>query len=145
VSYLIDTNVVSELRKRDRANANLLEWFETVDSHELFLSVVTVGELRRGIEVIGRRDSAAAAAIARWLRTLIEGFGDRVLPIDRPVAEEWGRLTAGPGISPVDGLLAATARVHRLTLVTRNVKDVRQVDVHVVNPFVSMSRRDGRR
>jgi hypothetical protein len=139
VSYLIDTNVVSELRKRDRANPPLREWFDAVESHELFLSVVTVGELRRGIEVIGRRDSAAAAAIARWLRTLIEGFGDRVLPIDRPVAEEWGRLTAGPGISPVDGFLAATARVHRLTLVTRNVKDVRHVDVHVVNPFVSMS------
>jgi len=139
MSYLIDTNVVSELRKRDRANANLLEWFETVDSHELFLSVVTVGELRRGIEVIGRRDSAAAGAIARWLRTLSEGFGDRVLPIDRPVAEEWGRLTAGPGISPVDGFLAATARVHRLTLVTRNVKDVRHVDVHVINPFVATS------
>ena len=137
MSYLIDTNIVSELRKRDRVNAQLREWFDTVESHELFLSVVTVGELRRGIEVLGRRDPAAAAAIARWLRPLIEGLGDRVLAIDRPVAEEWGRLTASPGISPVDGLLAATARVHRLTLVTRNVKDVRHVDVHVVNPFVA--------
>ena len=139
MSYLIDTNVLSELRKRDRADAHLRGWFDTVDSHELFLSVVTVGELRRGIEVIGRRDMAAAAAIGRWLRTLMEGFGDRVLPIDRPVAEEWGRLTASPGISPVDGFLAATARVHRLTLVTRNVKDVRHVDVHVLNPFVAGS------
>ena len=137
MSYLIDTNVVSELRKRDRANPRLLEWFDSVESHELFLSVVTLGELRRGIEAIGRRDSVAAAAIARWLRTLIEGFGDRVLPIDRSVAEEWGRLTASPGISPVDGFLAATARVHRLTLVTRNVKDVRHVDVHVINPFIA--------
>jgi toxin FitB len=139
VSYLIDTNVVSELRKRDRAHAHLRQWFDTVESHELFLSVVTIGELRRGIEVIGRRDSTAAAAIGRWLRTLIEGFRDRVLPIDRSVAEEWGRLTAGPGISPIDGLLAATARVHRLTLVTRNIKDVRHVDVHVVNPFIATS------
>lgn len=137
MSYLIDTNVVSELRKRDRANPRLLEWFDSVESHELFLSVVTVGELRRGIEAIGRRDSVAAAAIARWLRTLIEGFGDRVLPIDRSVAEEWGRLTASPGTSPVDGFLAATARVHRLTVVTRNVKDVRHVDVHVINPFIA--------
>ena len=137
MSYLIDTNEVSELRKRDRANAHLRRWFGTVESHELFLSVVTVGELRRGVEVIGRRDLAAAAAIGRWLRTLVEGFGDRVLPIDRQVAEEWGRLTAGPGISPVGGLLAATACVHRLTLVTRNVKDVRHIDVHVVNPFVA--------
>jgi predicted nucleic acid-binding protein len=136
MSYLLDTNVVAELRKRERGNAQLRSWFETVESHELFVSVVTVGELRRGIELLSRRDAHAAAAIARWLRTLLEGFGDRILPIDRTVAEEWGRLTAGPGVSPIDGFLAATARVHRLTLVTRNTKDTRHVDVHTINPFV---------
>jgi len=137
VSYLLDTNVLSELRKRDRANRFLLAWFDTVESHELYVSVVTVGELRRGAKMLGKRDAVASAVISRWLRTLLEGFGDRILPIDRPVAEEWGRLTAGPGISPIDGLLAATARIHRLTLVTRNIRDVQHADVQAFNPFTA--------
>jgi predicted nucleic acid-binding protein len=143
VSYLLDTNVVSELRKRDRANPHVRTWFETVESHDLYLSVLTVGELRRGIDLLGQRDAISAAAIKRWLRTLLEGFGDRILPVDRTVAEEWGRLTARPGIAPIDGLFAATARVHRLTLVTRNLKDVRHADVDALNPFTAAREMTG--
>jgi predicted nucleic acid-binding protein len=135
VSYLLDTNVVSELRKSGRADRHVVSWFAAVESHELYVSVVTIGELRRGIVRLQPRDAVGAASLNRWLRTLVEGFGDRILPIDRAVADEWGRITAGSGVSPIDGLLAATARVHSLTLVTRNVKNVRRADVHCVDPF----------
>jgi predicted nucleic acid-binding protein len=137
VSYLLDTNVISELRKGDRANAGVVTWFADVTEDEIYLSVLTAGELRRGVDSIQRRDRESAAALNRWLRGLVEAFGDRLLAIDHAVAEEWGRMNVARSLPAIDSLLAATAKVHGLTFVTRNTKDVARTGVHCINPFVS--------
>jgi toxin FitB len=133
--FLIDTNVLSELRKGTRADANVRRWFEGVDENALFLSVLVTGEIRRGIEGIRKRDSRAASALERWLDNLMRAHADRVLPVDAATADEWGRLDAQGSLPVVDGLLAATARVHSLTLVTRNVRDVARTGVDLLDPF----------
>jgi predicted nucleic acid-binding protein len=136
VSYLLDSNVVSELRTRERADPRVREWFAGVDDPELFLSVLTLGEIRRGIESIHRRDKARALALNRWFHALVHDYEARILPVDQPVAEEWGRMNAVATLPAVDSLLAATARVHGLTVVTRNTKDVARAGVPCLNPFV---------
>ena len=93
-----------------------------------------MGEVRRGIESIRRRDVPSALALELWLATLTDGFADRILPVDRNVAEEWGRLNVPDPVPTVDGLLAATARVHGLTLVTRNTRDVERTGVPLLDP-----------
>jgi predicted nucleic acid-binding protein len=135
LSYLLDTNVISELRKGKRADANVTAWFTGIAEEEIVLSVLTIGEIRRGIESVRRRDPDSAAALDRWLTLVSEIHGDRVIPIDRAITEEWGRLNVPDPLPVVDGLLAATARVLGLTLVTRNVADVEGVGVELLDPF----------
>jgi predicted nucleic acid-binding protein len=135
VNYLLDANVIAEVRKGPRANAHVRSWFAALDSDAIRLSVVTLGEIRRGIESVRRRDLTAARALERWLRRLVTDHGDRILDVDRAVAEEWGRLNVPDPLPVIDGLLAATAEVHGLTLATRNVKDVARSGAKVVNPF----------
>jgi predicted nucleic acid-binding protein len=135
VRFLLDTNVIAELRKGARANANVRSWFAALDPDDVVLSVVTIGEVRRGIESVRRRDGAAARALERWLRRVLAEHGDRILDVDLAVAEEWGRLNVPDPLPVIDGLLAATARIHGLTLATRNVKDVARSGTDVVNPF----------
>ena len=137
MSFLLDTNVVSELRRGLASNQGVAEWFDGQSARELFLSVVTIGEVRQGIEQIRSRDARQASALDRWLTGLVQFYEDRVLYIDGDVAEEWGRLQARRSTPVIDGLLAATARVHDLTLVTRNVRDFRGLDVSVINPWSS--------
>ena len=134
--WLLDTNIVSELRKKERADANVRAWYEAIDARALWLSVLVVGEIRRGIETIRRRDERSARALDRWATRLEREHGSRILPVDRAIALEWGRLDAAVGLSPIDGLLAATARVHGLTLATRNTRHVLRSGVRCVNPFV---------
>ena len=133
--FLLDTNVVSELRKGSRADAGLLEWIAPIDSATLFLSVLVAGELRQGVERVRLRDAPQAARLDRWLLALMNDYADRLLPIDLRVADLWGRMNVPNPLSAVDGLLAATAIVHDLTLVTRNVKDVERTGVRIHNPF----------
>ncbi len=135
MSYLLDTNVISELRKGGRAEPNVTAWFADVADEEIFLSVLTIGEIRRGIESVRRRDPDSATALDRWLALLSEAHGDRVLPVDRAIAEEWGRMNVPDPLPAIDGLLAATARVLGLTLVTHNVADVEDTGVDLVDPF----------
>lgn len=135
MSYLVDTNVLSELRKGQRAHPGVIGWFATVSDDEIYLSVLTVGEIRRGVENIRRRDRPAARRLDSWLRRVVTAHEERILPIDRDVAEEWGRLNVPDPLPVVDGLIAATARVYGLTLATRNVKDVARTGVACVNPF----------
>ena len=135
LSYLLDTNVISELRKGERADPNVTAWFADLADEEIFLSVLTIGEIRRGIESVRRRDPDSAAALDRWLALLSEAHADRILPIDRAIAEEWGRMNVPDPLPVVDGLLAATARVLGLTLVTRNVADVESTSVELLDPF----------
>ena len=135
MSLLLDTNVVSELRKGPRANARLRTWFDDVAAEELHLSVLVIGELRRGVELVRRTDPRQAAALDRWLGRVVADHAGRILPVDGRVAEEWGRLTAVRAGSVIDTLMAATALVHGLILVTRNVRDVSWTGVRCLDPF----------
>lgn len=127
--------MVSELRKGPRGNENVRAWFARLADEELYLSVLSVGEIRRGIEAIRRRDPRRAVSLEHWLQRLVVDHAERLLPLDLAVAEEWGRLSAIRTVSVVDTLLAATARVHGLVLATRNVRDVVWTGVDCVNPF----------
>jgi toxin FitB len=134
--YLLDTNVVSELRKGARADANVTAWLAHQTDEQLFLSVLVVGELRRGVESIARRDKASAVALESWLNRLIHVHADRILPVTLEIAQAWGRLNVPDPLPVIDSLLAATAHVHGLTLVTRNAKDMARTGVPTANPFL---------
>ena len=133
--YLLDTNIVSELRKRRRANAGLSAWFHRQDDDHLYLSVLVLGEIRMGIERLRLRDMESAKALDIWLSRLGRQFAARILPVDDRVAEIWGRLNIPDPLPPIDGLLAATALAYDLHLVTRNIKDVQRSGACVINPF----------
>jgi predicted nucleic acid-binding protein len=135
VNYLVDTNIISEVRKGSRCNPNVANWYEKIDDASLYLSVLIVGEIRKSIERIRPKDNAQANALENWLVTVEKAFGERILPVDRTVANEWGRLNANCPVPVIDGLLAATANIHRMTLVTRNIADIADLDVNVLNPF----------
>jgi predicted nucleic acid-binding protein len=134
--FLLDTNVVSELRKRERCAPKVNAWAQSIEPNQAFLSVLVVGELVRGAISKQRADRAAADALEQWIARLTHLYGDRILPITLEIAQEWGRLSALRPIPPEDGLLAATARVHHLTLVTRNTRNVQGLGVSVMNPWV---------
>jgi toxin FitB len=136
VSFLLDTNVLSELRRRI-PDAGVAAWFDSVDSRQLYLSVLTVGEIRQGICRLQRRDRAQAAVFDQWLAGLLRAYSDRVIPVTAEVAEEWGRLNVPDPVPVVDGLLAATAKVRDWTLVTRNISDVANTGVRLHNPFLN--------
>ncbi len=135
MSYLVDTNVISELRKGSRCDKSVAAWWATIDEDEIFLSVLTVGEIRKGIESIRRRDARSAAALEAWLLRLISDHDDRILTIELDIAEEWGRLNVPDPLPVIDGLLAATAKVRGLTLVTRDVSDITRTGVASFNPW----------
>jgi len=134
MSWLVDTNVLSELRKGVRAHVGIRAWFGDAREGELFTSVLVLGEIRRGIESIRRRDAPSALALEQWLARLASDFAERVLPVDARVADRWGNLNVPDPIPTVDGLLAATALVHDLILVTRNVRDVERTGVRLWDP-----------
>ena len=133
--FLLDTNVVSEVRKGERCNAGVAAWFASVADADLFISVVVTGEIRRGVERLRRRDPRQAATLEHWLQDIVTSYANRVLPIDGRVADAWGHLGAIRSVPVIDGLLAATARVHHMTLVTRNAPGVDGLGVPVLNPF----------
>lgn len=135
MSFLIDTNIISEVRKHGSCDPNVAAWYASIDDTDLYLSVLVMGEIRKGIALAERSDRAKASALEAWLNTVDAAFRERILPIDRAVADEWGRMSAVRPIPVIDGLLAATAKVHRMTLVTRNHADVAGLGAVVVNPF----------
>lgn len=137
MTWLIDTNIISEIRKRDRCHPAVAAWWGGVAEHDLFLSVLTLGEIRRGITALRPRDPARATALEAWLGAVAEAFGPRVLGVDAAVAEAWGRIATVRTVPVVDALLAATATVHGLVLVTRNTGDVAGLGVRVLDPFVA--------
>lgn len=134
MSFLLDTNVVSETRKR-APDTNVLDWLERRDHRELYLSVLTIGELTKGIALRRRRDPRAAASLEHWLRGIDVLFSDRVIPIDVSIAAAWGRLNAERPLPVIASMLAATAMERGLTLVTRNVKDIEATGVAIINPW----------
>ncbi len=133
--YLLDTNVISETRKGALANPGVIGWLAQTPSSALWTSVLVFGELRRGVESLRRRDPRAAEVLDRWLGDHRATQGERVLVVDEAVSERWGRLGVPDPLPTVDGLLAATALVHDMTLVTRNTRDVTRTGVTLLNPF----------
>lgn len=135
MGFLIDTNVLSELRKGLRADRGVQQWFSHVNDEEMFISVLTLGEIRRGIENIRRRDPVSSQRLQFWLTGLHTTFAGHILPITPMIADRWGYLGVPNPIPVIDGLLAATAIEHSLILVTRNVNDIKQTGVAWFNPF----------
>ncbi|NJM09783.1 MAG: type II toxin-antitoxin system VapC family toxin [Bdellovibrionaceae bacterium] len=136
--YLIDTNVISELRKRKLANPSVLAFFTEATQRQtpMFLSAITVGELRRGVDLIRYRgDLPQAGLLEDWLNKMLADFGGFILPFDEDAAQVWGKLRVPHPENPLDKQIAATALVHRLVLVTRNEKDFIGTGVEVFNPF----------
>lgn len=135
MSYLLDTNIISEVRKAGRANKHVSAWYESVSDQDLYLSVLVLGEIRQGVERVRPRDPTAAVALERWLGQVRDTFGARILPVSLSVAEEWGRMNSVRSFPVIDSLLAATAKVHGLILITRNVGDIAGTGAACMNPF----------
>ena len=135
MSYLIDTNIISEIRKGARCDARVAAWYASVADEDLFLSTLVLGEIRKGVELARPRDAGRALALERWLGDVEAAFDGRVLGIDNAVSDQWGRMSAIRPLPAIDGLLAATALTHGLTLVTRNDRDVAGLGAMVFNPF----------
>ncbi len=134
--YLLDTNVVSELRKT-RPAAPVLRFFQRLSRTQAFISTLTVGELRKGAALFSKKNLPGGQQLSEWIDGLEANFADRILPVDMPVARIWGELSAERSRAVVDTLIAATAIHHRLTLVTRNVRDVEDTPAQLHNPWVS--------
>jgi predicted nucleic acid-binding protein len=135
LKFLLDTNVISEIRKRERAHPNVAKWVAQTPVKEIGTSVVVLAEIRRGIELKRRNDPDQADRFGQWFLQMRTRLGDRVLPIDEPVAEAWALLSVPDPLPLIDGLLAATAKVHDLMLVTRNIADVARTGVAILDPF----------
>ena len=134
MKYLLDTNTLSETRKK-QADESVLAFVACAHPSTLYISVLTLGELRRGVALKQASDPASAKCLATWVDGLEFGFADRILGIDAATARLWGELSAQRPRPVVDTLLAATAMTHELTLVTRNTADVGDIDVRLLNPF----------
>lgn len=135
MSYLIDTNIISEVRKGSRCNPRVSAWYASIADEDIFLSTLVLGEIRKGVELARHRDAGKTAALERWLGDVEAAFEGRVLGVDNAVSDRWGRMSAIRPVPVIDGLLAATALTHGLTLVTRNDRDVAGLGAMVLNPF----------
>jgi predicted nucleic acid-binding protein len=135
MTWLVDTNVISEIRKGPRCHPSVASWWAAVEDRDLFLSALTLGEIRKGIESVRPRDPVKAGALERWLREVSDVFGARIIGVDPAVADAWGRMSASRSVPVIDALLAATAQVHDLVLVTRNTADVSGLGARTLNPF----------
>ncbi len=135
MKFLLDTNVISEMRKRERAEPKVVRGAARTPVEDIGTSVIVLAEIRRGIELKRRRDPDQATSLDRWFVQMRTRLGDRVLPIDEPIAEAWALLGIPHPLPLIDGLLAATAKVHGLTLVTRNIGDIARTGVSLLDPF----------
>jgi predicted nucleic acid-binding protein len=135
LNYLLDTNIISEIRKGVDCNPHVAAWYDSIDENSIYVSVLVLGEIRKGIERARTTNPAQARALENWLAVISQSFASRILPIDLAIADEWGRMSAKRPVSTVDALLAATAKVHQMMLATRNVADVADLGAKVLNPF----------
>ena len=135
MSFLVDTNIISEACKGEYCDPGVAAWRNDVAVVDIWLSSLVLGEIRKGIELARRNGPPKAEALERWLTDVTSSFANRVLAVDTVVADEWGKMYSIRPLPIIDGLLAATAKVHDLTFVTRNVADVTGLGVDVLNPF----------
>ncbi|MEI6178972.1 MAG: type II toxin-antitoxin system VapC family toxin [Verrucomicrobiota bacterium] len=140
---LVDTNIISEIRRNERADGGVLAWFNTEPEAGMFLSVMTLGEIRKGIELLLHRDLSQAQVLNFWLLQLERRFSGKILPVTTAIADRWGRMLAIRPLPQVDALLAATAQEHDLTLVTRNENDFAGLGIRVFNPFLNQENKPG--
>ena len=138
--YLIDTNVINELRKKSRANSGVISFFQQLkdSKQEIYLSVISIGELRRGVELIRHRgDIEQAKLLENWLERLLSDYSEKILELDTVSAQLWGRLRVPNPENSIDKQIAAIALVHDLIVVTRNITDFDSTGVATFNPFVT--------
>jgi predicted nucleic acid-binding protein len=135
VIFLADTNVLSELRKRERANERVRIWAAVHGWSAIHTSWIAIAEMKRGAALVARRDPIQAAALERWISEVLDHRGDRVFPVERSVAEAWAHLMIPNTRPAMDALIAATALVHGLTLATRNVRDFKGSGISVLDPW----------
>jgi predicted nucleic acid-binding protein len=138
VRYLLDTNILSEAR-RLRGDEGVKDWISSTPADALYLSVLVVGEVRRGVERLRRRDPDQARIYEDWLGAVLRDYADRILPVDARAAEEWGRMSVPDPVPVVDALMAATAKTRGMTFVTRNTADIERTGVELLNPFSESS------
>jgi predicted nucleic acid-binding protein len=135
VTYLLDTNALSEVKKRVR-NPGFEKWYFSTPTHQLHVSVLTIGEIGHGLtKLLERGDSSQAAVFQPWLEETIRRYGDRIVPVTMEIARVWGEQSRRQQVGQIDALIAATAQVHDWIVVTRNVKDFELTGVRVLNPF----------
>ncbi len=138
--YLVDTNVISEARKGRKANSGVQAFWNTVASKDLYISVQSIGEMRRGLENLRQRgDVKQALQLESWLNLIVTSYADRVIPFDTDGAQVWGRLMSPHPQHPIDKQIGAIALLHGMTVVTRNVDDFLGLGVEVYNPFTTES------
>lgn len=133
--YLLDTNILSELRRGKRCNPHVRKWAQATAKDRHLISVLSLGEIRKGIEILRRRSPKQCPAFERWIQKLETEYRTDILPITDSIADRWGQLMAAQTLPVIDGLLAATARTHGLTVATRNTSDFDSSGVKTVNPF----------
>lgn len=134
MAYLLDTNVLSELRRGSNCDPMVRTWARSVGRQPCFISVLSLGEIRKGIEILRRKSADQVPAFEEWIKRLVTRYEDRILPINELVADQWGRMNAVRNLPVIDGLLAATAAHFRLTLATRNLADFPH-DLDKINPW----------
>jgi len=135
LSFLLDTNVLSEIRKGKNCDAKVRQWWDSTTESDFYLSVIVAGEIYRGIDKLMMTNPAMARKFQTWLASVVQEFEGRTLTVDLRTAEIWGRLSSKRTLPLADGLLAATALAHDLTLVTRNTRDIQRTGVRYLNPF----------
>lgn len=134
MTYLLDTNVISEIRKRS-PDPQVLAWYNSLAAEAAFISALTISEIRQGIERLRRKDQEQADLLQRWLEGLRTRYADHIIAVDAAVADEWGRMNVPDPLPVIDGLLAATAKAHGLTFVTRNTADLARSGAALLNPW----------
>jgi predicted nucleic acid-binding protein len=136
--FLLDTNILSEIRKENRCDTGVRAWIESTDAEQMFISVLALGEIRQGIERIRRRDQSQVRALEKWLHRLRTEFAERILPVDERVTDQWGCLGLQQPVPALDAFLAATALVHELAVVSRDEDGFRNTGVQLINPFTKV-------
>ncbi|ABV85278.1 Toxin of toxin-antitoxin [Rickettsia massiliae MTU5] len=134
MKYLLDTNVVSEIQKK-KSNSQVAVWFSIVHSSQLYLSCITIGEIRKEISKLAKKDKIASLKLEKWLERIIIDYNERILNIDKEICEEWGELMSIDSTNAIDALIAAQAKQSNMILVTRNIKHYNMFNIKIFDPF----------